>query len=295
MLKKILIMTLALLLAFSLVACESAPSSDTDDPVENDQKDPTEDKDPIEEKEPVEGTLYGNFSTGSTYQDKEDYQKTKTEMFDEITVESLSEALTEWTGLQFIYNDVTMEGDTITIDWDGESTFVTGDAPIPQKDEFHFFDAFSLRWFMLDSLHDTLMANLDVTAIYYTMEGETISIVDFTMPAGLSFEGPYQGSPYYFQAEGAGGEFGQIVGTWSIDGDTSSAYIMFDEDGTYRAFYASGISEYFGYLEPVDGEGSFATYEAYDIDGVFVDTFVFEDAATFTSQNTDHNYKKIDG
>lgn len=56
------------------------------------------------------------------------------------------------------------------MDWAADSTLIAGLDDREQKEEFHFFDADSMRWFMMDSLWQTLKENFN-RDIYYTMNG----------------------------------------------------------------------------------------------------------------------------
>lgn len=114
----------------------------------------------------------------------------------------LADELSEWTGLDFKLNHVRIEGDSANVDWSAYSTLISGLGSGAQKDEFHFYDAVSLNWFMMDSLAKTFKRNLDVTTIYYNSEGKKIT---FTNPEdmasqglpGLPIDQPYEGSTFF--------------------------------------------------------------------------------------------------
>ncbi|MGI6174470.1 MAG: hypothetical protein ACOYI8_11345 [Christensenellales bacterium] len=114
----------------------------------------------------------------------------------------LAGELSDWTGLDFALNDVWFDEDSVTVDWSKESTLLAGLGDKEQKEEFFFFDAVSLNWFMMDSLADTLRQNFDVTAVYYASEGQPIA---FTNPEDMAEQGlpvlpidqSYEGSAFF--------------------------------------------------------------------------------------------------
>lgn len=85
------------------------------------------------------------------------------------------------------------------MDWAPDSTLIAGLDDREQKEDFFFFDEESLRWFMLDSLWRTLTENLDVTEVYYTMDGgEKLTLVGLNPVDTFPAEEPYKGSAFYF-------------------------------------------------------------------------------------------------
>ena len=114
----------------------------------------------------------------------------------------LADELSEWTGLNFSLNDVRLDEDSITVDWAADSTLIAGLGNRAQKDDFHFYDAVSLNWFMMDSLAQTLKQNLEVTTVYYCSNGKSIP---FTNPEDMAAQGlpelpvdqPYEGSTFF--------------------------------------------------------------------------------------------------
>lgn len=129
----------------------------------------------------------------------------------------LADSLSEWTGLDFTLNDVTFGEDSITVDWSADSTLIRGLDNREQKEDFHFFDAVSLNWFMMDSLAQTLKHNLPVTTVYYASNGAPIP---FQNPEDMAAQGlpllpvdqPYEGSAFFVtHADGNGGETGDLA------------------------------------------------------------------------------------
>lgn len=114
----------------------------------------------------------------------------------------LADELSEWTGLKFTLNDVRFNGNSATVDWSADSTLVSGLGSRTQKEGFYFFDAVSLNWFMMDSLAQTLRHNLEVTTIYYSSDGGSVT---FSNPEDMAAQGlaelpadqPYEGSTFF--------------------------------------------------------------------------------------------------
>jgi hypothetical protein len=122
----------------------------------------------------------------------------------------LADELSEWTGLDFALNDVTFGEDSVTVDWSAESTLIAGLGEREQKEEFHFYDAIGLNWFMMDSLAQTLKNNLDVETVYYCSDGGPVT---FTNPEDMAAQGlpelpadqPYEGSAFFVSRADAQG------------------------------------------------------------------------------------------
>jgi predicted small lipoprotein YifL len=121
---------------------------------------------------------------------------------------ALADGLTEWTGLDFTINDFIFDGDSVTVDWSADSTLIAGLDDREQKEEFHMFDAISLNWFMMDAMAHTLRSNMDITEIYYSTDGGSVT---FTNPEDMAAQGlselpvdqPYEISAFYVpQSEG---------------------------------------------------------------------------------------------
>lgn len=152
-------------------------------------------------------TLMGNFSNGMAdgqTKIKEVAFPPQNEMpsSNALMAFHLADELSDWTGLDFTLNDVRFDEDSVTVDWAKSSTLLKGIGNKRQKDEFHFFDAVSLNWFMMDSLADTLRQNFGVMTIYYNTEGQPIT---FTNPEDMAAQGlpelptdqPYEGSAFF--------------------------------------------------------------------------------------------------
>lgn len=126
------------------------------------------------------------------------------EYTDELTAEKLAEGLSQLTGLDFLIT----AGDTsdgITVDWADDSTLIAGLDDREQKEDFYFYDADSMRWFMMDSLQKTFVNNMAVENVYYTMnEGQALIFDELSLVRKFPAV-PYMGSTFYFEhADGRG-------------------------------------------------------------------------------------------
>ncbi len=299
--KRLTAMLLTLFLCLSLAACSGGETAGQ----ETDQEDPapvTEPEAGAETPAGEEVTLYADFSAGSETAGADGLIRTETATAAEKTPEALAAALTEWTGLDFTLSGATVDGTTVTVDWAASSTLVAGLDDREQKEDFFFHDQDSLRWFMMDSLWQTLTANLSAEEVYYTMDGGQELTFDelapvSTFPSGIA----YLGSPFYFaHADGRGdddaagetgdagdagdpvdtgaqADFSRTEGNWYLDGEAGSASLYMDGEGGFIAFYASGYTETAGYLEYVDeyGDGN-GRYDMYDGEGNFINGFYFD-------------------
>ncbi|MEA4926012.1 MAG: hypothetical protein VB084_11950 [Syntrophomonadaceae bacterium] len=122
-----------------------------------------------------------------------------------LTVETLAEGLSQTTGLNYFVTAKKVE-DGISVDWANDSTLVANLADREQKKEFHFYDADSMRWFMMDSLLLTINDNLAPENVYYTMNGGKDLVFEALDPISeFPADLPYMGSNFYFaHADGTG-------------------------------------------------------------------------------------------
>ena len=142
----------------------------------------------------------------------------------ELTAEKLAKGLSEWTGLDFFVTDSDAP-DGISVDWAENSTLIAGFDDRAQKDDFHFYDAESLRWFMMDSLLYTLNTNLSPENVYYTRnEGQALTFDELSPVSEFPTDLPYMGSVFYFSHEGGRGDLidenGDAINSESDPGDT---------------------------------------------------------------------------
>jgi hypothetical protein len=91
----------------------------------------------------------------------------------------------------------------IVVTWKNNSALIANLDDRTQREEFHFFDADSLRWFMMDSLYKTLKENFPNEEVFYEAGGGVelrFDDLEFTnvFPADV----PYMGSAFYAAHEG---------------------------------------------------------------------------------------------
>ncbi len=146
-----------------------------------------------------EVTLYANFSSGNPDTSIPGLIKVKKVDLDEVSVNSLANALSKWSGLDFTIQSVTMGDNKITVDWSPKSTLIANLDDRVQKKDFHFFDVDSMRWFMMDSLYQTITENLKVEEVYYTMNGgKELAFKELAPVNAFTLVTPYMGSAFYF-------------------------------------------------------------------------------------------------
>ncbi len=114
----------------------------------------------------------------------------------EVSAEYLSDALTQLTGLDFFITAAPVS-DGILIDWNMDSTLVAGLDDREQNEDFFFFDATSLGWFMLDSMWITLTENLGYENVYFSVNGGDFMVDTIEPTFTLPITEPYMGSSFY--------------------------------------------------------------------------------------------------
>lgn len=146
--------------------------------------------------------LYTNLSGGS---ESPDIKQHEWEYSGDLTAEKLAEGLSQLTGLDFNIS-VSQAKDGISVDWKANSTLIANLDDREQKEEFHVFDADSMRWFMMDSLWMTLTNNLKVENVYYTMDGgKDLSFEELNPVKTFPRDLPYMGAAFFYaHADGKG-------------------------------------------------------------------------------------------
>ncbi len=194
--KKTIIVTLSiLLLILPLTSC----GGDDDYP----------DVEPIPEPEYTEtATIVADFSSGSEIpRQKELYWGYNGDL--DLTI--LSNYLSSITGLDFFIDGI-ISDDVAFITWMDNSTLVAGLDDREQNEDYFFFDAVSLNWFMMDSLASTIKANFpEIAEIYYS--GEDGGPILFPNPEDMASQGlpvlpidmPYEGSAFFYAHAGGRG------------------------------------------------------------------------------------------
>ncbi len=200
--------------------------------------------------------LIANFATGSPTALEDGQIKSKEVMIDKLTVENLAKELSNWTGHDFIINNVDMSDNAIKVDWSAKSTLISNAAPSKMIEEFHFYDVDSMRWFMMDSLYETILANFGEKEVYYSMDGGKELVFEYLYANNVfPIDIQYMGSPFYYAHFDVVGDDGELPyqlavtrGIWRMDNATDTAYIDMPGDGSFTAYYASGSVEKDGYL-----------------------------------------------
>ncbi len=203
--KKRVILCLSLCLSVLLAACGSTSLQETSVPAASSTAmSQTEDTAATQEAETIQNTavLYADFTFGGATVGDNIVRQYDMPYEGELTVEMLAHGLSELTGLDFFINSASVEGDSVTIDWASNSTLIANLDDRVQKEEFHMFDSESMRWFMMDSMWQTLIQNLDVQNVYYTQDGGNELVFEELSPVNVfPKDMPYSGSVYYFAAE----------------------------------------------------------------------------------------------
>lgn len=116
--------------------------------------------------------------------------------YEDITYEAIAEAMTNMSGLDFFvtFNET---DDAFYVDWSLDSTLIANLDDRVQNEDYFFFDADSMRWFMMDSMMRTLNEN-GVSEVYYTMDGGKELVFDELYPINkFPIDIPYMGSEFY--------------------------------------------------------------------------------------------------
>lgn len=186
--------------------------------------------------------LIADFSCGKV---EGDYTKQLEMPYEgELDALILAQGLSDWSGLDFTIDQATLTEDHgLIIDWSEYSTLIHGLDDREQKEEFHFYDAESLNWFMMDSLYHTLMENLDVSEVYYTMEGgESLFVGGGEIWEEFDADLPYMASQFYYAHYDVRGD--------SPEDSEEEEYgeLGYDDEAGYR-------DPYYGFVESMKLEG----------------------------------------
>ncbi|MDR1961124.1 MAG: hypothetical protein LBQ16_02445 [Gracilibacteraceae bacterium] len=140
--------------------------------------------------------IYADFSFGVPgAEEKDAIRRYEFSYTGKLSLETLINELNRLTGLSFIVAGGVDAG-VARVDWQTDSTLVAGLDDRAQKDEFHFYDAESLNWFMMDTLWRTITSGLGVTEVYYSMDGGE-PLKPFGSLRQCPADVPYMGSVYY--------------------------------------------------------------------------------------------------
>lgn len=189
---------LSLLLAMALAGC-AVNGGSGDNPAVSGSPTVSGNDSPTGSEAPVGGGLKTaavifDRGCGST---EENYQRETVNSYEDITPEELARAMSEWSGLDFTVTFSDGPGG-LTVDWAADSTLIAKLDDRVQKEDFFFFDADSMRWFMMDSMLRTLNEN-GFPTVYYTMDGGKELVFDALYPVReFPSDVPYMGSPFYY-------------------------------------------------------------------------------------------------
>ncbi len=183
---------LCILLTLAMLICLFAACGSTSSPDAPTSSKPAESSQNTAESSSQTDILYAVFSAEDVKEYPIKYTGAKK------NAEELAHELSKLTGLDFTITASQTEDGWI-VDWSADSTLIAGLDDREQKKEFHFFDADSLNWFMMDSLWRTLTENLDTETVYYTMDGGRELVLEKMSPAKeFPSDAPYMGSEFYF-------------------------------------------------------------------------------------------------
>lgn len=237
-------------------------------------------------KKPADIVLYADFSYGSQEAEKEGRIKTENVHIEDFTVKNVADALSEWTGLNFEVNSVSVEGNVYRVDWSKDSTLIKGIGDTPFKDDFFFYDTDTLNWFMMDTLFRTIRENFNAAEVYYTMDNGKELHVQYLSPADVfPVDIPYQGSPFYFShANNLGDEEildENLYGTWVIEDDLRGlmepAEIRIGDGNKFTTFLSDGTPGTEGYITYNPEK---ELYKMFDNNDIFFDGFYIRNENT---------------
>jgi hypothetical protein len=229
-----------------ITLCACSPAEDTPAAPEVSPAAPqTEDVSPAPDEQPADEvpfTLYADFTAGYTGDDLPELIQTKEDTTTEpLDAFFLADQLSQWSGLDFTLNRAEISGEEAWIDWDASSTLVAGLDDREQKEDFHFFDAESLNWFMMDSLARTLAANLPINQVYYSQGGgDALTFAEMTGLTSLPVNEPYEGSAFYVaHSDTKGDGMDDVHNQYE---DTENGFLLyyptvFSTEGTYDSDY----------------------------------------------------------
>lgn len=189
---------LAILLAGAMLLCFAACGL-----IGEEKEEETTASAAVDEKQVI--YLVADFSCGASEPVRKEYPvEYEDPEGDGCGVEEMAMGLTQLTGLPFTLDAVTSTNNrTMLISWAADSVLFAG-PPAEPNEAFLFFDYDSMVWFVLDSLHQTILRNIPAAAemdVYYTMNGgEELVLENLSPPRNFGLETPYMGSAFYCAA-----------------------------------------------------------------------------------------------
>lgn len=175
--KKFLSLVLVIVMVSSLAGCVSLGGvSVEEDNVSSEIAVSSEEKVDNNDGDVLVGTLFTVFSQYDILEHDFGY------VDGSLTAERIAEALSALTGLNFeITSQYDAENNILRIDWAPSSSLALGEPADPQLEEFFFYEADSLRWFMLNSLSRTIRENIGEVDIFYTVNGEDLNTLGLSV------------------------------------------------------------------------------------------------------------------
>jgi hypothetical protein len=185
-------------------------------------------------------TLYADFSNGFSngiLKQKQITLSVENEPASQSLIAfALADGLSEWTGLDFKLNNISFPDDqSVFVDWSKDSTLIAGIDDREWKEGFHFYDAVSLNWFMMDSLATTLKRNMETVTVYYQSQELPLT---FPNPEDMATQGlpelpidqPYEGSVFFVShADARGSEDAQTEdGEMIVEGVFTNSLLKSD-------------------------------------------------------------------
>ncbi|MDO5521955.1 MAG: hypothetical protein Q4G58_15780 [bacterium] len=190
-LKKCIGILMLIMLCSSFVACGGKSDETNVDTTPNATTNATVDT------QKKSATLYVDFSYGSENPTPQQKQTYNMDYSGELTPQMLCDGLSKLTGLDFTAK-VTKEKKGIWVEWEEKSSLITGLDDRTLKKEFTFSDEDSMRWFMMDSLWQTLIENFGLDIYYTQTNGETLVLKGLKPVHTFEKDTAYKGSTYYF-------------------------------------------------------------------------------------------------
>ena len=115
-----------------------------------------------------------------------------------IRTSGLSDALAGATGIPFSFT-LTWQGETCTVAWQQDSALWTQQMPQGQEPDYLFYDADLLRWFLLDTVWQTLQQEFGAEEVYYCdADGQPLQLADLWPLEHFDLSQPYRGSGWYY-------------------------------------------------------------------------------------------------
>ncbi len=220
-------------------------------------------------------TLYANFFTGSGNNTPPKPTKSKEVFLDQPPqsicelANSIGRELSQWTGLHFIFT-ATRFNDSIKITWDKTASLFSSKYNDVSLKEFYFSNHSDMQWFMLNSLYQSLLANLTpqgIHFVYYCKELEKdLVLKELSPPTTFTINEPYLGSPYYAMNSKVKvkSDYSKILkrlhGVWLLHGMDTGSHLFIHNNTSFELKKSNGMPITGGYLSYEKKEGKVYYY-----------------------------------